>query len=71
MEPQHTPTDEILTAPELQDWLKVGEDWVEKNTQARKIPGMFKAGRSWRYRKVEIEKQILTTGQALLPKGKW
>lgn len=59
---------DILTPPQLVDWLEVGEDWVEKNTQARRIPGQFKAGRYWRYRRADIEKQILATGQALLPK---
>ncbi len=61
---------EILTAAELEGWLKVGPDWVEKNTQARRIPGQFKAGRSWRYLKAAIEKNILTRGEALLPKAK-
>lgn len=71
MEPQQTPsTPDILTPVALVDWLGVGEDWVEKNTQARRIPGQFKAGRYWRYRRSEIEKQILKTGQALLPKAK-
>jgi hypothetical protein len=57
---------EILTPKTLRAWLDVGEDWVEKNTQKRLIPGMFKAGKYWRYRKVDIEKNILKTGQALL-----
>jgi hypothetical protein len=70
MEPQQIPTNpEILTPDALEDWLGVGEEWVTKNTQARRIPGQFKAGRSWRYRKADIEKQILKTGQALLPKA--
>lgn len=70
MEPLNTQeTPDILTPTGLVDWLKVGEDWVEKNTQAHRIPGQFKAGKYWRYRKVEIERQILKTGQALLPKA--
>lgn len=71
MEPQTTPTNpDILTPGGLVDWLGVGEKWVQKNTQARRIPGQFKAGKYWRYRRAEIEKQILKTGQALLPKAK-
>lgn len=61
-------TKEMLTASDLGDWLQVGPKWVEKNTQARRIPGQFKAGRSWRYDRAAIEKQRLATGQILLPK---
>ncbi len=69
MNTDSTPTaPDILTPEGLGDWLGVGEKWVEKNTQARLIPGAFKAGKYWRYRRSEIERQILKTGQALLPR---
>lgn len=60
---------ENLTPAQLQDWLQVGEKWVEKNTQARRIPGQFKAGKYWRYERAAIEKHRLATGDVLLPKG--
>jgi hypothetical protein len=62
---QRSPQDDVLTGPDLQDWLKVEEDWVEKNTQARRIPGQFKAGKYWRYLRTEILRNILATGQVL------
>ncbi len=67
MEPQASP--ENLTPEQLADWLQVGEKWVEKNTQDRRIPGQFKAGKYWRYNRASIEKQRLTTGSVLLPKA--
>lgn len=70
MEPQTAPIDEVLTAEELADWQKVGLKFVEKNTQARRIPGQYKAGRSWRYRRADIERQILKTGKMLLDRKK-
>lgn len=60
------PPAEILTPETLRDWLQVEEKWVISNIEKRLIPGMFKAGRYWRFRKVEIEKNILATGQVLL-----
>lgn len=70
--PAEAPADEVLTPKMLMDWLHVEEDWVEKNTQKRLIPGMFKAGKYWRFRKVDIELNIMKTGQVLLesPVGK-
>lgn len=68
MEPQSYP--EILTPPQLADWLQVGEKWVEKNTQARRIPGQFKAGKYWRYDRLAIEKHRLATNSVLLPEGR-
>lgn len=62
-------TPDILTPNQLADWLQVGEKWVEKNTQARRIPGQFKAGKYWRYDRAAIEMQRLKTGEALLPKA--
>lgn len=39
--------------------------WLE--THRSRIPGAFRVGRLWRYDRVAIEKQRLTTGQVLLP----
>lgn len=60
-----SPDRPTLTALGLQRWLNVGEDWVEKNTQAGRIPGQFKTGRAWKYERAAIELQKLTTGQVL------
>lgn len=68
MEPQETR--DILTPDQLADWLQVGPQWVLKNTLARRLPGQFKAGRSWRYDRAAIEKHRLTYGDVLLPKRK-
>jgi len=68
MEPQTNPTEEVLTDEELAAWQKVGLEMIVKATQARRIPGAYKAGRSWRYRRADIERQILKTGQMLLPR---
>lgn len=57
----------FLTPEELAAFLKVPPRWVEKQTQARRLPGQTKVGRYWRYRRADIEKQILT-GEILLPK---
>jgi len=65
-----SPDRPILTPIGLQRFLAVEEAWVEKNTQARLIPGQFKAGRYWRYRRADIEKQMLS-GQVLLEKKKF
>ena len=61
--------DEVFTPEELAGFLKVDLRWVEKQTQARRLPGMFKAGRYWRYRRAEVEKQLLS-GQVVLPRKK-
>lgn len=60
-----SPDRPILTALGLQRYLAVGDDWVEKNTLAKRIPGAFKVGKGWRYEKAAIDLQRLTTGQVL------
>ncbi len=59
---------EVLTVPQLMEWLQVGKKWVANNVA--RIPGAFKAGRSWRFERAAIEKQRLTTGKVLLPSRK-
>lgn len=61
---------EVFTPEELADFLRVRLGWVHKETQARRLPGMFKVGRYWRYKRADIEKQRVLTGQVLLPKEK-
>ena len=61
------PRFENLTARELMDWLRVGKKWVNQYTAARRIPGAFKTGRSWKYPRHAIELQKIRTGEVLLP----
>lgn len=61
-----SPDRPYLTDLGLRRWLNVGEEWVTKNTQARRIPGQKKMGRSWRYERAAIELQLAKTGKALL-----
>lgn len=59
----------ILTPEALALCLQLAPDdrWVEKHAQARRIPGAFKRGRKWLFRREDIERNILRTGQVLLP----
>jgi len=57
---------EYLTATQLAKKLNVGLRWVEKQTQARRIPGQIKIGRYWRYRRVDVEKRLLQSDQFLV-----
>jgi hypothetical protein len=49
--------------------LDMSEKWVEKHTQARRIPGQTKMGGAWRYHKAAVQKALLS-GQLLLPDPK-
>jgi hypothetical protein len=62
------PREEVLTPEDLYTLLRLEREtrWLEKNI--RRIPGRFKVGRFWRFRKADIEMQVLRTGQVLLPK---
>ncbi len=60
--------DIVLTKDQFMQRYNVLEDWIQKNTQAKRIPGQFKVGKSWRYPLAEIQKNILKTGQLLLKK---
>jgi hypothetical protein len=57
---------EFLTAPQLAAKIHMSVAFVEKYTQSHRLPGMVKMGRFWRYRLIDVEKQLLT-GQILLP----
>ncbi len=59
--------DELLTPTELANRLKMSLKWVVKHTQGRCIPGQVKVGGLWRYRRIEVEKRLLS-GQFLLKK---
>ncbi len=49
--------DEILTMKEVAEYLKLTEKTAYRLAAEGKIPG-FKAGGSWRFRKVELNKWI-------------
>jgi hypothetical protein len=66
----YAPVDDVLTKHELAAWLKMSKKWVENNTRARRFPGQFKAGGEWRFKRIEIERNILVTKQVLLPREK-
>lgn len=61
-----SPDRAILTPNGLRRFLGMSMKWVEVNTQARRLPGQFKSGGAWRYRKAAIELQIMNKGQVLL-----
>jgi excisionase family DNA binding protein len=49
--------DEILTAKELADFLKIAEKTTNKYAAEGKLPG-FKIGSVWQFRKSEIDRWI-------------
>lgn len=57
---------EFYTPEELAALGNVGKRWVEKQIPKRRLPGMTKWGRYWRFRKSEVDRQLLT-GSLLLP----
>lgn len=54
-----TPSDagEILTVPEVADFLKVTERTIYRLAAAKRIPA-FKVGGSWRFVRAEIDRWI-------------
>lgn len=62
---EYAENENLLTPRELSTRLHMSLKWVEKHTQARRIPGQVKIGRLWRYDWMEVQKRILR-GQLLL-----
>lgn len=60
---------EYLDSKQLAVFLNCSKKFIEKHRVAGRIPGSVKVGYSWRYRKSEIEKRLLS-GQLLLPVDK-
>jgi hypothetical protein len=56
---------DFISPKQLATRLSMSLKWVEKQTQARRMPGQVKMGRVWRYHWVEVQKRMLT-GQLLL-----
>jgi len=57
---------EYYTPDELAALVRVQRRWIEKQIPKRRLPGMTKVGRYWRFRKSEVEKQLLS-GALLIP----
>lgn len=58
---------ELLTAKELAEFLSMSPKFVQKHISTKRLPGMVRCGRSWRFRKSEVQKRLLC-GQLLLEK---
>ncbi len=59
-------TDEkLLTTSELAQLLNISKKFIEKHAAARRLPGMVRIGRHWRFRKADVEKR-LSSGSLLL-----
>jgi predicted DNA-binding transcriptional regulator AlpA len=58
---------DYLTPKELAVKIGMSHKFVVCQTQARRVPGQVKIGRLWRYRRVEVEKRLLS-GEFLLKK---
>ena len=56
---------EFYTPGELASLIRVGERWIEKQIPKRRLPGMTKIGRYWRFKKSEVDRQLLS-GSLLL-----
>jgi excisionase family DNA binding protein len=61
------PDAKFINSRQLQELLNVSEAFIQKYMAARRLPGMVKIGKLWRFNLEEVEKQ-LATGDLLLPK---
>jgi excisionase family DNA binding protein len=57
---------DFYTPEDLARLVQVGRRWIEKQIPKRRLPGMTKVGRYWRFRKADVDKQLLS-GTLLLP----
>jgi predicted site-specific integrase-resolvase len=57
---------EYLNFSQLSMWLGVSEKFLRKHNARGRIPGSIRMGSRWMFRKVSIEKQLITHGQLLL-----
>ena len=51
---------EFLTVKELANYLNCSEKFIRKHIESRRLPGMVKIGRIYRFRKSEVEKRLLS-----------
>ena len=57
LSPMASSEDEIMTLPEVADYLKVAERTLYRLAASKKIPA-FKVGEAWRFTKSDIEAWI-------------
>jgi excisionase family DNA binding protein len=55
---------EFLSVKQLANYLNCSEKFIRKYVGSRRLPGMVKIGRVYRFRKSEVEKRLLS-GQLL------
>ena len=60
---------EYLNTEELSIMLNVSKKSIEKWRSQNRLPGQLKCGRVFRFRRLEVEKRLLS-GQLLLPVNK-
>lgn len=58
---------EFLSVKQLANYLNCSEKFIRKHIESRRLPGMVKIGRVYRFRKSDVEKKLLS-GQLLLEK---
>jgi excisionase family DNA binding protein len=58
---------EYFSVRELANYLNCSEKFIRKHIESRRLPGMVKIGRVYRFRKSDVEKKLLS-GQLLLEK---
>jgi excisionase family DNA binding protein len=58
---------EFLSVKQLANYLNCSEKFIRKHVASRRLPGMVKIGRVYRFRKSDVEKKLLS-GQLLLEK---
>lgn len=56
---------EFFSVSELADYLNCSEKFIRKHIESKRLPGMVKIGRVYRFRKSDVEKRLLL-GQLLL-----
>jgi excisionase family DNA binding protein len=50
---------EFFTPEELAAKLNMSRKFIEKHISTRRLPGMVRVGRRWRFRRAEVEKRLM------------
>lgn len=58
---------ELLTVPEVAKMCSMSEKFIYKHIASKRMPGMVKCGRYWRFRASEVRKRFIS-GNLLLDK---
>lgn len=58
---------EYLSPDELAKKINMSKKFIKKHIQDRRLPGMVRCGRYWRFNRIELEKKLLS-GNLLLEK---